>query len=68
MMVLQTIQQISVENMLLRMLVFVILKKENADISIGRYNSYDETRYVYMTYVMDPDDSLEVIVRKSNHG
>jgi len=68
MMVLQTIQQISVENMLLRMLVFVILKKENADISIGRYNSYDETRYVYMTYVTDPDDSLEVIVRKSNHG
>ena len=54
--------------MLLRMLVFVILKKKNADISIGRYNSYDETRYVYMTYVTDPDDSLEVIVRKSNHG
>ncbi|HHK6356957.1 TPA: glycosyltransferase family 2 protein [Streptococcus pneumoniae] len=41
------------------------LKKENADISIGRYNSYDETRYVYMTYVMDPDDSLEVIEGKA---
>ncbi|HET4747498.1 putative glycosyltransferase [Streptococcus pneumoniae] len=41
------------------------LKKENADISIGRYNSYDETRYVYMTYVTDPDDSLEVIEGKA---
>lgn len=41
------------------------LKKENADISIGRYNSYDETRYVYMIYVTDPDDSLEVIEGKA---
>ena len=41
------------------------LKKENADISIGRYNSYDETRYVYMTYVTDPVDSLEVIEGKA---
>ena len=41
------------------------LKKGNADISIGRYNSYDETRYVYMTYVTDPDDSLEVIEGKA---
>ena len=41
------------------------LKKENADISIGRYNSYDETRYVYMTYVTKPDDSLEVIEGKA---
>lgn len=41
------------------------LKKENADISIGRYNSYDEARYVYMTYVTDPDDSLEVIEGKA---
>lgn len=41
------------------------LKKKNADISIGRYNSYDETRYVYMTYVTDPDDSLEVIEGKA---
>ena len=41
------------------------LKKENADISIGRYNSYDETRYVYMTYVTEPDDSLEVIEGKA---
>ena len=41
------------------------LKKGNADISIGRYNSYDETRYVYMTYVMTPDDSLEVIEGKA---
>lgn len=40
-------------------------KKENADISIGRYNSYDETRYVYMTYVTDLDDSLEVIEGKA---
>lgn len=41
------------------------LKKENADISIGRYNSYDETCCVYMTYVTDPDDSLEVIEGKA---
>ena len=44
------------------------LKKGNADISIGRYNSYDETRYVYMTYVTDPDDSLEVIEGKEIIG
>lgn len=108
MMVLQIIQQVSVENMLLKILVlnilkkktevfrqqeilelnvrggayiifvdsddwlendalhllYVAMKKENADISIGRYNSFDETRCVYMTYVMDPDDSIEVIEGK----
>ena len=42
-------------------LLYDALKKEHADISIGRYNSYDETRYLYMTYVTAPDDSLEVI-------
>ena len=45
-------------------LLYVAMKKENADISIGRYNSFDETRCVYMTYVMDPDDSIEVIEGK----
>ncbi|VLH99685.1 putative glycosyltransferase [Streptococcus pneumoniae] len=44
---------------------FRYFEKENADISIGRYNSYDETRYVYMIYVTDPDDSLEVIEGKA---
>ena len=45
-------------------LLYVAMKKENADISIGRYNSFDGTRCVYMTYVMDPDDSIEVIEGK----
>lgn len=37
------------------------LKKENADISIGRYNCYDESRCQYLFYDSNPDDSLEVI-------
>jgi len=40
------------------------LKKENADISIGRYNCYDESRYQYLFYDSNPDDSLEVIEGK----
>lgn len=107
-MALQTIQQIFVENMLLRMLVSVILKKkmevhlqqeilelnvrggayitfadsddwlehdaldrlygalkkENADISIGRYNYYDESRCQYLFYDSNPDNSFEVIEGK----
>ena len=39
-------------------------KKENADISIGRYNCYDESRYQYLFYDSNPDDSLEVIEGK----
>ena len=40
------------------------LKKENADISIGRYNCYDESRCQYLFYDSNPDDSLEVIEGK----
>lgn len=36
------------------------LKKENADISIGRYNCYDESRCQYLFYNSNPDDSLEM--------
>ena len=40
------------------------LKKENADISIGRYNYYDESRYQYLFYDSNPDNSFEVIEGK----
>ena len=40
------------------------LKKENADISIGRYNCYDESRCQYLFYDSNPDYSLEVIEGK----
>lgn len=40
------------------------LKKENADISIGRYNCYDESRCQYLFYDSNPDDSFEVIEGK----
>ncbi|VIQ66843.1 putative glycosyltransferase [Streptococcus pneumoniae] len=40
------------------------LKKENADISIGRYNCYDESRCQYLFYNSNPDDSLEMIEGK----
>ena len=40
------------------------LKKENADISIGRYNCYDESRCQYLFYDSNPDASLEVIEGK----
>ena len=42
-------------------LLYDALKKENADISIGRYNCYDESRCQYLFYDSNPDDSLEVI-------
>ena len=45
-------------------LLYDALKKENADISIGRYNCYDESRYQYLFYDSNPDDSLEVIEGK----
>ena len=44
------------------------LKKGNADISIGRHNSYDETHDVYMTYVTEPEDTYwtwKVLLRTS---
>ena len=44
------------------------LKKENADISIGRYNCYDESRCQYLFYDSNPDDSLEVIDGKEIIG
>ncbi|HEW3297133.1 TPA: glycosyltransferase family 2 protein [Streptococcus pneumoniae] len=40
------------------------LKKENADISIGRYNYYDESRCQYLFYDSNPDNSFEVIEGK----
>lgn len=40
------------------------LKKENADISIGRYNCYDESRCQYLFYDSNPDASLEMIEGK----
>ena len=45
-------------------LLYDALKKENADISIGRYNCYDESRCQYLFYDSNPDDSLEVIEGK----
>ena len=45
-------------------LLYGALEKENADISIGRYNCYDESRYQYLFYDSNPDDSLEVIEGK----
>ena len=45
-------------------LLYDALKKENADISIGRYNCYDESRRQYLFYDSNPDDSLEVIEGK----
>ena len=49
-------------------LLYDALKKENADISIGRYNCYDESRYQYLFYDSNPDDSLEVIDGKEIIG
>lgn len=40
------------------------LKKEHADISIGRYNCYDESRCQYLFYDSNLEDSLEVIEGK----
>ncbi|MDV8346363.1 glycosyl transferase [Streptococcus pneumoniae] len=40
------------------------MKKENADISIGRYNYYDESRCQYLFYDSNPDNSFEVIEGK----
>ena len=45
-------------------LLYDALKKENADISIGRYNCYDESCHQYLFYDSNPDDSLEVIEGK----
>ena len=45
-------------------LLYDALKKENADISIGRYNCYDESRCQYLFYDSNPDASLEVIEGK----
>ena len=44
------------------------LRKEGADISIGRYNCYDESRCQYLFYDSNPDDSLEVIDGKEIIG
>ena len=41
------------------------LKKENADISIGRYNCYDESSCQYLFYNSNSEDSLEVIEGKA---
>jgi glycosyl transferase cpsJ(V) len=40
------------------------LRKGNADISIGRFNCYDNSRCQYLFYDSNPDDSLEVIEGK----
>lgn len=40
------------------------LKKEHADISIGCYNCYDESRCQYLFYDSNLEDSLEVIEGK----
>ncbi|VTS47554.1 putative glycosyltransferase [Streptococcus mitis] len=45
-------------------LLYDALKKENADISIGRYNCYDDSHCQYLFYDSNPDDSLEVIEGK----
>ncbi len=45
-------------------LLYNALQKENADISIGRYNCYDDSRCQYLFYDSNPDDSLEVIEGK----
>ena len=49
-------------------LLYDALKKENADISIGRYNCYDESLCKYLFYDSNPDDSLEVIDGKEIIG
>ena len=49
-------------------LLYDALKKENADISIGSYNCYDESRCQYLFYDSNPDDSLEVIDGKEIIG
>ena len=45
-------------------LLYNALQKENAAISIGRYNCYDDSRCQYLFYDSNPDDSLEVIEGK----
>ena len=45
-------------------LLYDALKKDHADISIGRYNCYDESRCQYLFYESNPEDSLEVIEGK----
>ena len=51
MMLLQIIQQISVENMLLRMLISVIFEKENGGLSSARNFGIECSTGAYLTFV-----------------